>query len=63
MSDSSDALAFQNQAERLAAALQQINATIYAKGAPLGSETYFAVRRLCVDTLKAEGYPVEGPAC
>lgn len=32
---------------------QKINDLLYAVGAPLGSETYFAIRKLCCDWLAA----------
>jgi hypothetical protein len=40
------------------AALQKINTTVYAEGAPLGSENYFTVRELATGALKAVGAPV-----
>lgn len=45
------------QADRrvLASALNKINKTIYAIGAPLGSPEYFKIRRLCVDSLTKTG--------
>jgi hypothetical protein len=33
-------------------ALRAINSFIYAKGAPLGSDTYFNIRELCVVEIK-----------
>lgn len=39
----------------LAAALNDINCTIFATGAPLGSERYFAIRGFCCDALRATG--------
>ena len=39
-------------------ALRRINDTIYAQGAPLGSDAYFTIRTLAVDALRAAGEPV-----
>ena len=32
--------------------LTKINDTIYAVGAPLGSEAYFTIRKICCDNMK-----------
>lgn len=47
----------QLQADRkvLIRALDQINRTIYAVGAPLGSEAYFRIRELCMASLDQVG--------
>lgn len=52
----------EDREQTLAAALNNINQLIFAEGAPLGSERYFEVRRLCVDTLKDCGYSIENVA-
>lgn len=36
----------------LTEALHSINKTIYARGAPLGSNEYFSIRTTAVDALK-----------
>jgi len=43
-------------------ALNTINDTIYAAGAPLGSERYFTIRQTAVDAIKAAGGKVGGTA-
>lgn len=48
--------------ELLGAALNQINNTIFAIGAPLGSDRYFEIRKECVDTLNICGIPLEDVA-
>lgn len=40
--------------EAMQAALEEINATIYAKGAPLGSTEYFRIRELAALNLSRE---------
>jgi hypothetical protein len=43
----------------LAEALNKVNRTIFAVGAPLGSDAYFEIRKECVDTLSLCGIDVE----
>jgi hypothetical protein len=45
--------------KKLVAALNKINATIFAKGAPFGSPEYFEIRAIAVDAIKAAGGKVE----
>ena len=43
-------------APELLEALEKINKKIYAKGAPLGTEDYFAIREICCTAIaKARG--------
>jgi hypothetical protein len=43
------------QRDELSVALNDINSTIYAKGAPLGSDEYFKVRKIVVEGLAKRG--------
>ena len=42
----------ENKVEELKDVLNQINDIIYAQGLSLGSDNYFKVRGLCVDTVR-----------
>lgn len=46
----------------LSRALNEINNTIFAKGAPLGSAEYFIIRGLCTNTLRSTGIKIEDVA-
>jgi hypothetical protein len=43
------------QKSRLVKALEEINLIIFGAGLQLGSEDYFKVRSICVDTINAVG--------
>ena len=42
---------------RLEGALYKINETIFAVGAPFGSENYFIIRAACCDALQNQNLP------
>lgn len=43
----------------LIAALNKINTAIFSKGAPLGSDTYFEIRRIACDSIRAAGGEID----
>lgn len=45
--------ALEDERDALVKALKQANSLIFAVGAPLGSDNYFAIRGVLVDALKA----------